>query len=172
MLAIGIASGWLASALWIGAHLVWVRLRPGGHRLKSMLAGYAASLPLPLLVCLWLRGGSGADAPALAHLHAYLWHLLLFFAYAEFYYMVERSVTLRFLAEILQRPGGQAALDGLRADYNVEHMIRRRLALLEENGFIEQREGRWRLKPKGRRMAAAMRVSAWIYQSAAQSDRL
>ena len=51
-------------------------------------------------------------------------------------------------------------------------MIRNRLAVLEKNNFIEAQAGKWRLKPKGLKMAKAMRISAWIYQSTGQPDRL
>jgi hypothetical protein len=175
----GIIAGWLVSLGWIAWHLVRMHLRPAANRFKSMFLGYLLSLPFPALTCLllsaWpeLPGWARETGPlALALLHAYLWHLLLFFAYAEFFYMVERSVTLRFLTEILRRPLGQAQLDQIQADYNAEQMIQRRLRILEENNFSELRDGKWCLKPKGRRLAQAMRVSAWIYQSAGQSDRL
>lgn len=175
----GIIAGGLVSILWIGTHIVWMHIRPAENRFKSMLSGYLISLPLTALVCLWVSAWQwlqswtlGTETLALALLHAYLWHLLLFLAYAEFFYMVERSVTLRLLTEILRRISGRTQLEQVQADYNVESMIRRRLAILEENKFIELYEGKWRLKSKGLRMAKAMRISAWIYQSVGQPDRL
>ena len=176
---LGIFAGCLVSILWIGAHIGWMHIRPAENRFKSMLAGYLISFPLPALACLWAfewqclhSWTSGPGTLWLSLLHAYIWHLLLFLAYAEFFYMVERSVTLRFLMEILRRPSDQAQIEQIQTDYNVESMIRRRLAILKETNFIELHEGKWRLKAKGLRIAKAMRVSAWIYQSVGQPDRL
>jgi len=81
-------------------------------------------------------------------------------------------VTLRLLVELWRRPAGRAQIEQIQANYNVKSMIRNRLTVLEENNFIELKDGKCWLKTKGLRMAKAMRVSAWIYQSAGQSDRL
>lgn len=177
---LGITAGFLASLLWIGAHTGWMHIRPAHNRFKSMLAGYLVSLPLPGLICLgagrlFSPGWTGDIAPMhlpLVLLHAYLWHLLLFFAFCEFFYLVERSVSLRLLVEVWRHPDGQARLAQVQSNYTVADMIRGRLAVLAENGFIEMRDGQWRLRPKARLMARAMRVSAWIYQSVGQADRL
>ena len=175
----GIIAGGLVSIFWIGAHIGWMHIQSSENRFKSMLTGYLISLPLVALLCLWAihwtwlkDGSSGQAVLGLSFLHAYLWHLLLFFGYVEFFYMVERAVTLRFLMEILRRPAAKAQLDQIMADYNIENMIRNRLAALDANHFIERVEGQWRLKPKGMRLARAMRTSAWIYQSVGQPDRL
>ena len=176
---LGIFAGCLVSILWIGAHIGWMHIRPAENRFKSMLTGYLISFPLPALACLWAfdwqclhSWTSGPGTLWLSLLHAYIWHLLLFFAFCEFFYMVERSVTLRFLIELWRRPAGQAQIELIQADYNVEVMIRNRLAVLNENNFIELKDGKWQLKAKGLRMVKAMRISAWIFQSAAQPDRL
>ena len=176
---IGIIAGGIVSIFWIGMHIIRMHIRPAENRFKSILAGYLVSLPLVALACLAFSEWDGLkicrpspEAWGASLLLAYVWHLLLFFAFCEFFYMVERSVTLRFLIELWRRPAGQAQIELIQADYNVEVMIRNRLAVLNENNFIELKDGKWQLKAKGLRMVKAMRISAWIYQSVDQPNRL
>ena len=50
-------------------------------------------------------------------------------------------------------------------------MIRRRLEVLQERQFIEQKDGAWRLKSKGRLFARTMQFSCWLFQCKGQKDR-
>lgn len=171
----GILTALIVTAAWITIQIIWMHIKPTENRFKAMLLGYVLSLPLVYAAFQWLPGLCSISLHemwGIGLFFAYFIHLLLFFLYVECFYHVERSVTLRFLVEILQRPPPGARLDEILADYNADNMIRTRLTDLEKNNFIECKQGQWRLKPKGDRFAKLMRVSSWLYQSAGQADRL
>lgn len=171
----GLLTAVIVTTIWITIQILWMHVKPAKNRFKAMLLGYVLSLPFVIAAYEWLPGAAAIplhEPWGIGLFFAYFLHLLLFFLYVECFYHVERSVTLRFLVEILQRSPPGAGMDEILAEYNVDNMIRTRLVVLEENNFIERREGTWRLKPKGARLAKIMRVTAWIYQSASQADRL
>lgn len=170
----GIIAASIVSAIWITIQILVMHLKPCQNRLKAMFLGFVLSLPLVYVVFQWLPGLKAIPLPearGVGLFIAYFLHLLLFFLYAECFYHVERSVTLRLLLEILQRSPPGARLEQILADYNVRTMVPARLAVLRTNRFIEERNGRWHLKAKGRRLAQALQISSWIFQSTAQSDR-
>jgi hypothetical protein len=41
-----------------------------------------------------------------------------------------------------------------------------------ESGLVMKQGDRWRLAPKGRRLAATMKVSCWIFRNKPQNERL
>ena len=172
----GLIAATLVTLIWVLAQVFVMHLRPAENRFKAMLAGYLASLPLVFIFARWVAPLL-APAPAAAAggspiFHAYLSHLLLFFLYVECFYHVERSVTLRFLVEILARQGQPPRVEDIRGQYSIREMITARLEVLRQNGFAEERAGRWHLKAKARLLVTAMRFSVWLFQSEIQSERM
>ena len=176
MLLPGVITAGLVSGAWILAHIGWVHLRPAGHRLAAMTVAYLASLPFTWpafrFVAGWLQTNP-AVSPGPGLTLAFLLGLLLYFLFVECFYHVERSVTLRFLVEILRRrSSGTATIRNIQDNYSLEAMIGKRIELLRENGFIEESNGRWVLRPKGRRFCRLMAFSCWLFQSKTQDQRL
>jgi hypothetical protein len=175
--AAGILTALILTAAWIATHLVWMHIRPAGNRLRAMTLTYLASLPftVPLLRHLafqWLPAHHG-EAAGVGLIHAFLLGLLFYLLFVECFYHVERSVTLRLLVEILQRQErGTVALRDVQADYTIDDMVARRLALLRERGFVESTHEGWTLAPKGLLLTRIMRVSCWLFQSKTQDERL
>ena len=164
----GLLTAVIVTAVWITIQIIWMHIKPAANRFNAMLLGYVLSLPLVYVAFQWLPGLAAIalhEPAGIGLFLAYFLHLLLYLFYMECFYHVERSVNLRFLVEILQRSPPGARLDQILADYNVENMVRARLADLEENNFIECRNGQWLLKPKGTLVATVLRITAWIYQT-------
>ena len=176
-MAAGILTAVVLTVAWIMTHLAWMHVRPARNRLRAMTLAYLASLPftVPLLRYLastWLPAGDG-EAAGVGLTHAFLLGLLLYLLFVECFYHVERSVTLRLLVEILQRQEhGVVTLHDIQADYNIDDMVARRLALLQERGFVAATDGGWTLAPKGLLLTRIMRVSCWLFQSKTQDERL
>lgn len=171
----GILTAVIITAVWITIQIIWMHIRPAQNRFNAMLLGYVVSLPFVIVAFEWLPGLAAiplTEPWGIGLFFAYFIHLLLFFLYVECFYHIERSVTLRFLVEILQRSPPGARMEQILSAYNVDNMICARLKALGENNFIEYWERKWRLQPKGARLAKVMRVSVWIYQSVSQIDRL
>ncbi|MBI2442264.1 MAG: hypothetical protein HYV35_12960 [Lentisphaerae bacterium] len=171
----GILTAVLVTAAWITVQIFWMHFKPARNRSKAMFLGYGLSLPFVYIAFRWLPGLSSIalDEPwGIGLFFAYFLHLLLFFLYAECFYHVERSVTLRLLVDILQRAPSGKSLTQILAEYNVRDMVQTRLAILCRDRFIEERNGHWRLQAKGRRLVKVLRISTWIFQSTTQAERL
>lgn len=174
----GVFVALVVTAAWILAHVGWMQFRPAENRIRSMTRGYLLSLPLVWAAYRWLPApaawaeAAAGEAAALGWFHAYFLHLLLFLLYVECFYHIERAVTTRILIEIMRHPGGAPTLDSIRRQYDVREMIRRRLDVLTEHQYIQKDGDRWKLLPRGRLFAAAMRISAWIFQSHSQRERV
>lgn len=144
--------------LWVAAQVTIFHIRRPRRVFLSMVYLFSMTLPLFPLVYLitppdlfflprhcsraseWLGLGTGFFA-----------HILLFFAYVEFFYYVERSVTLRLLVEFRKSPG--TALDEVRKIYGMERMVAERLEVMKENGFTNLKDGVWGLTTRGRLFA-------------------
>jgi hypothetical protein len=171
-MARGVLIAVLVSALWMICQIIAMHIRPASNRFKAMAASYLLSLPLIPLAYVYLPSPRAAgEAEWMTLFHACLFHLLLFFFYVQLFYHVERSVTLRFLVELLKRHGQPVSLHGIRQEYSLRQMIEARLESLAGNEFIEKAGNRWRNKAKGNMIAAVMRVSSWVFQSRSQKDR-
>lgn len=176
----GIAVGLAVSAIWIGTQILLSRVLRTKSYFRAMLSGYLVSLPVVYLV--WRSMASafpagwttlvGAEHQAHVLLHAYVVHLLIFFLYAECFYHVERSVTLRLLIEIRDYPYGPPTVDAISENYRVADMIGERLQVLGANNYLEKSGDRFLLSTKGRRFAIGVRLFCWIYQSKTQDQRL
>ncbi|MCE9613780.1 MAG: hypothetical protein K8T26_05855 [Lentisphaerae bacterium] len=173
----GILAAMIVAGVWILLHVLIMQIRPARRRIRAMLTGYLCSLPFVYVAYRWLP--LPVDAPTtgdayvgLGLFHAYLSHLLLFFPYMQLFSHVERSVTGRLLVMVMQAPGHTANLGDIQRAYSTGDMVEQRLALLEQNRFIVQREGRWHNRAKGRALAVAMACSCRLFRSKAQSERL
>jgi len=175
----GVCAAVITTAVWISIQILAMHIRPAENRFKTMLAGYLLSIPLvaaayllipwPAVVAEQVAG----EAAWLGWLHAYLCHLLCFFLYIECFYHVERSVTLRFLGELYQARDRPANLEDITSEkYSLQDMIERRLMLMKENGFIREDGGTFANTKKGNGYARVMAVSAWLFGSKSQKERM
>jgi hypothetical protein len=178
MTAQGIIAAIAVSTLWIVLQNVLMHFRPAEDRFGAMLKGYAISLPFVFVGYHWLPPFSEAIADAMrvesywmGLFHAYFFHLLLFFCYAECFYHIERSVTLRFFVELLQRGGKGAKMDVIRSGYPVDDMIRTRLEVMRDQRFLEQRGDHWHLCRKGLWLARVSRLGSRLFQFMPQHKR-
>ena len=168
----GIVAAGLVSVVWIVLQNVWMLYRPAEARLTAMGRGFALSLPLLFAVERILPVEvPEAESPFLGPLQAIILHTLIFFCYAECFYHVERSVTLRLLIELLPYQASGATVDDIRSGYSQDDMVARRLTVLERSGFVQQRGKMWELTRMGLAYATVVEALSWLFQSQPQSDR-
>lgn len=166
----GLIAALAVSAGWMLIHLLLMQCRPAENRFKAMTLCWLASLPaVPLLYAL-LPAQPGESFWMGLFLSGFF-NLLLYFLFVECFYHIERAVTLRIMIEILKNAKGRTTIESIRKQYDVDGMIRRRLEVLQERQFIEQKDGAWRLKSKGRLFARTMQFSCWLFQCKGQKDR-
>jgi len=174
----GIWAATLVSASWIILQNLLMFARPAENRFRVMLVGYLMSLPFVLVVYYYFLqlpfpsgSPSATESPKLGLIHAYFFHLLLFFFYVQCFYHVERSVTLRLLVELYRFGCNGAPIQSIQGRYPVEDMIRQRLDILHDRGFIKLRDGAWHLTLKGAFLARITVSIAWLYQAQGQHER-
>ena len=174
----GVFAAMVVSLVWILLQNLLMFVRPAENRFKSMLTGYILSLPFVFFVYRWLSmpgfvdaGGVATESPWLGPLHAYFFHLLLFFCYVECFYHIERSVSLRLLVELLKQGDAGAHLQEIQVRYPVEGMIQQRLEVLRDRGFIELRNDSWHLHFKGKVLARVTATMSWLFQAKGQHER-
>jgi len=172
----GIITAIIISACWIILQNVWMQFRPAKDRIAAMTIGYIVSLPFLIgcyAIIARLAIWNSPEPWGIGLFHAILSHFLIFLLYVECFYHIERSITLRFLVEILRwnKPGAPS-LKQIQGDYNIGDMIERRLQILSENQFIKKNRSHWILLKKGLLFARAMSISCWIFQSETQDQRI
>jgi len=177
-MAHGIVTAILVSAIWIVLQNVLMHLRPAEHRLRAMFLGYCISLPFVFVVYRFMpplsdgiAQATRGESPVAGLIHAYCLHLLLFFLYAECFYHLERSVTLRMFLELLPYGDGGATQQAIQSHYSVDDMVQKRLELMQNRGLIELIDNSWRLRSPGMLLARFASAGSWLFQFKAQNER-
>jgi hypothetical protein len=174
----GITVALVVSFVWILVQNLLMHVRPAENRFKAMVIGYVLSLPfvyagyrwLPSMFCGAAEAMQG-QATGMGLYHAYFFHLLLFLLYAEFFYPVERSVTLRLLVELLKSGTKGASIQAIQGHYSLKEMIQQRLGVMRDGGFIEERQNSWHLRTKGAVLARISVICCWLFQIKGQHER-
>lgn len=175
MMVNGLLAAIIVSAVWIVLQNLLMHFRPAENRFGAMLTGYLLSLPAVYLVYQWLLSRptpSTDEAYGLGLFHAYLFHLLLYFCYGECFYHVERSVTLRFFVEILQRGDRGAKIEAIQQDYSIDEMVRQRLEVMRDHQFLAGGHDGWRLRLKGAVLARLQMLGSRFFQFKGQHERM
>lgn len=168
----GIIAAGIASVLWIAMHNLWMFCRPAEARMRAMTTGFFTSLPLLFAVERLLPVEvPPTESSFLGPLQALILHTLVFLCYAECFYHVERSVTLRLLIELLPYQATGATIDDIRSRYSQDDMIARRLAVLERSGFVRRTGEVWDLTRTGHAYAASVALLSRLFRSQSQADR-
>ena len=161
--------GWVLSGflilLWGGLQPIIFHVSSPQSRFQSMVTWFFPTVPVYFLLywltpanLWWLPGRLAATPYALGLLNGFLIHALLFLTCVQFYYHVDRSITLRLLTEFGRAPGGLLTLGQIRQKYGLEDIIQSRLEAMVLNQFLFLRENRYYLTTKGR-LAAWMALS-------------
>ena len=115
MFAHGLLAAVAVTCVWVILQNAFMHFRPANNRFRAMLVGYLVSIPFVFVCYHALPTAEGSRACGL--LNAYLFHLLLFFQYVHGFYHVERSVTIRFLVELLKHGGQGVTITEVQRDY-------------------------------------------------------
>lgn len=151
MIVQGILFAVATIAAWILAQMLILKKIDRLRHLRWMCVMYLGSLMLYFwaFVCF---------APVISWDEFGLWngalvHILLFCTFMEFYFYVDRPVTLRILVEIYNNPSRSLELNTLNNLYDLRYMIERRLGSLVNSGYMIQEDTTYYLTQKGKRFA-------------------
>ncbi len=91
-------------------------------------------------------------------------HILFYCTSMQFFYYVDRPLTLRILVELDRSPSGRLLASDFRHLYNLDDMLRYRLESMRVNCYVSQdSSGEYRLTPKGRRFAFLIQTLRQIF---------
>jgi hypothetical protein len=175
MFAHGLCVALIVTGGWILLQNLLMHFRPAENRMLTMISGYLLSLPFVFVLYRWMPPVSGTAEPesfSMGLINAYVLHMLLFGQYGACFYHVERSVTIRFLVELLKYGDRGAAMDTIQSQYSLEEMIQQRMEVMRDRGLVEFRDGYWHLLPKGLLLARIAIVGSWLFQMKGQHERM
>ena len=129
-------------------------LRPKRH-FRSIVLTFLGVIPV-YAVLFWVFSDSFA-----AHyfLNGLVIFLFLFLGYCQFYFIVDRSVSVRIMIEIEKSQGKSLTEEQIMGVYSLEGMMVRRLQHMEDGGYITRQSGAYMNTGKG---SLEARLFAWL----------
>ncbi|MEK7773829.1 MAG: hypothetical protein AAB307_05730 [Deltaproteobacteria bacterium] len=83
-------------------------------------------------------------------LSGFMLYLFLFLGYCQFYFIVDRSISVRVMIEIEKSPDGRLSAEEIQKVYPFKGILDRRLEHMVCGNYIEDRNGRYSNTGKGR----------------------
>ncbi len=83
-----------------------------------------------------------------AFINGFLIYLFLFFGYCQFYFIVDRSISVRINIE-LEKAGQALSFEEIKAVYSLDKLLERRLSHMVGQNYIVEDCGRYRNTRKG-----------------------
>ncbi len=166
--------GFACFILFLAVHLVVFRAFTLKERFRAIKYIFFLMVPVYVALYLWCpstyvlveSAGTGAGGAAvgpsayratvaLNFLAGLMFYVFLFLGYCQFYFIVDRSISVRIMIELERAPGKKLDYDGILSVYSFDEILRRRLThMLEGNYIVKDAEGRYSNTGKGRKEAA------------------
>jgi hypothetical protein len=170
----GFVLGFFCFILFLFLHVVIFHTREIRHRFLS-LAGIFSSL-LPVYILLYILVPTEAMlimpadprvtpgvvigiARAFNFILGILIYLLLFFGYCQFYFIIDRSISVRIMIELEKSEDKKLTLEQIKNVYSPDYLLLRRLGHMIRSKYIIEDSGFYRNLGKGRIVA---RVFAFL----------
>ena len=124
----------LSFSIFLALHLIIWRIKEGYRGIGLILL---TSTVAYFLVCTlylsWLKISVVSHLWTTAPLY-----FCLIMIYSHFYAGILRSVSIRIIQEIRESPNNSMTIKEINKVYSVDEMVRTRLSLLEENGWLSK----------------------------------
>lgn len=92
----------------------------------------------------------------------FMLYVFLFMSYGEFYFIIDRSLSLRVMVELERHPEKRVSFEELKNVYSPDEIYRRRFRHMVESGCIVEEAGYYRNTTKGRCLANLFGISKKI----------
>jgi hypothetical protein len=77
-------------------------------------------------------------------------YIFLWLGYCQFYFIIDRSISVRFMIEINESPHKALSFKELKELYSPDYIFRRRLDQMVDNGHLEIKNGKYINTAKGK----------------------
>lgn len=160
--------GFSVFVLFLAVHVIVFRSVSLKERFRAMTWIFYALIPLYALLYLLfpadyaLVAASGPEAMFMGAETAYtvtlamyflaglMLYVFLFLGYCQFYFIVDRSISVRVMMELESSPDGKLGFDEIMKVYSFRGILERRLEHMLDGGYIVFEGGRYRNTVKGR----------------------
>jgi len=95
----------------------------------------------------------------------FMFYMFLFMGYGMFYFIIDRSLSIRMMVEFSKAPGERYTFDGLKQVYSPDAVYDRRFRHLVESGCSVESNGYYTNTPKGKILSWIFTVSLKILQA-------
>ena len=85
-----------------------------------------------------------------ALINGMLIYMFLWFGYCQFYFVVDRAISVRIMIEVENAPGKKLTADQIRQVYDLDDMLSRRLQQVLEQKYVTVNSGSYSNTQKGR----------------------
>jgi hypothetical protein len=153
----GVLFSSIAFSMFLAAHVLYFHYAPPVARWKIIsriavlfFAVYTVLFYLlPFFNWFSLMVDTG-QAKFAAYLNGTVLYIFLFFSYAQFYFLIDRSISARIMTDIIEM-GGSATHEQIRERYSSGALQQRRLDDMVYGGYITLQDGKYQLTARGRR---------------------
>lgn len=153
-----VLTGLMSFTIFLMLHFALWQRQSANHSMATLVK---LTLLSAIVVGLAVYFGAGFSAVDLLWVSLPI-HLFLSLLYFHWYVAMYRSLSIRIMGELILA-GGTMSLADLDRVYPLDEMYRLRLKLLEEEGWIEARDGYFVSTPKGRMFGSAIRAMRKLY---------
>lgn len=167
----GVVLGFLCFLLFLILHVIIFHKRNIASRFNALVRIFL--LLLPVYIVLYRIIAGDAIIFALFELKAIsatviglsagfnfcmgiLVYLLLFFGYCQFYFIVDRSISVRVMIEIEKNKNKCLSLEEIENIYSQDYIFSRRLGHMVDNHYVTEENGYYKNTARGRIYAGIM----------------
>ncbi|OGQ44892.1 MAG: hypothetical protein A3H42_06310 [Deltaproteobacteria bacterium RIFCSPLOWO2_02_FULL_46_8] len=155
MIISGVFTAVVTILLWILSQILVLGFCPRHSHFKVGLFLYGLSF-VGFLVWEW-------PTSWLNLLNGGLLHILFYCTFMEFYYYIDRPITLRILVEARKNLNRVLDINKLHQTYDLKYMIQRRLKSLVASGYIAEKNANFYLTTKGKIFAKIFEKGSKIF---------
>lgn len=164
----GIVIGFLCFILFLFLHAVIFHTRKINLRFIALVKIFCALLPVYVILYLLIPVEAMIIMPAdpavtpgtvigLSKVFNFfvglLFYLLLFFGYCQFYFIIDRSISVRVMIEIEKAKDKKLTFDEIKQIYSLDYILSRRLKHMIDTHYITEENGVYKNILKGKNTA-------------------
>lgn len=164
----GIVIGFLCFIVFLLLHAIIFHTRKIKLRFIALLKIFGALLPVYVVLYLLIPVEAMIIMPAdpavtagavigLSKLFNFflglLFYLLLFFGYCQFYFIIDRSISVRVMIEMEKAKDKKLTFEEIKQIYSLDYILSRRLKHMIDSKYIIEQDGAYKNLKKGRNTA-------------------
>lgn len=164
----GFVIGLICFIVFLIVHVIIFHTREIKYRFLVILKIFLSILPLYILLYILIPTKALSIMPHDLHLLSrpviilgqifnfcmgLLIYLLLFFGYCQFYFIIDRSISIKIMIELEKMKGKSATFEQIKKIYNPDYIFSRRLKHMIDSKYLIEEEGSYKNTQMGKTLA-------------------